>query len=298
MIRLHADSLLKNADWPKRTADRISDLQHTTTESLREHLGPGPHPSGSEQSVHGTRGGEERFQAVKAWGLKKFGDEKKAENFANWFGDSQAVDENGHPLTVYHGTDQKFDQFEIGRTGVRSVMFDTREVETQGVFFSSSHEDAKTYGDNVMPAYLSAQNPFSDPSQFPASTKDPESMKGAKKAWEDAEYIFEPLVYEKNGSKFVDTNYGISATEIDEDGEWVSALFPDGKLDWNVLDEPKVVKRMKERGYDSAFVSEQNDESGASWFITSPNQIKSATGNRGTFDPNSPKINEAHDGTS
>lgn len=240
--------------------------------------------------------GDYRPQVV-SWAKDRFGDAVAEngrpvwQNFTEWFGDSQVVDADGNPLVVYHGTDEEFDVFEMNRPARRAVMFDEREVESQGSFFSEDEADARSYGRNVMPVYLSVQNPFIQPDYIPISSRDPEAVQLAQRAWEDAEYILEPLIYEDaQGRRLIDYNNGISATEVDPDGEWIGKLFVDGKIDWDVLDNPDVVARMKERGYDGARVNEPNDESGSSWFVVRDVQVKSATGNQGTFGLESPSI--------
>jgi len=58
---------------------------------------------------------------------------------------------------------------------------------------------------------------------------------------------------------------------------------------------------LRKRGHDGVIFKGPVAPSGLSdnqFMVFDPTQIKSATGNRGTFDPNSPKINEAHDGPS
>jgi len=69
------------------------------------------------------------------------------EAFKKWFGDSKVVDKDGNPVVVYHGTDSKFKKF------------NTKE----GAFFFGGWEAesfAKTYGKNVVPAYVRITNPF------------------------------------------------------------------------------------------------------------------------------------------
>jgi hypothetical protein len=68
--------------------------------------------------------------------------------FKNWFGDSKVVDDKGQPLVVYHGTDAEFDVFD------RKKQRDGRLGK--GFYFTSSPEEAKLYGKNVMPVYLQA----------------------------------------------------------------------------------------------------------------------------------------------
>jgi hypothetical protein len=84
--------------------------------------------------------------------------------FNDWFGASQAVNEDGTPQVYYHGTTRVFDNFDMGRT---SQLVDA-------MFFSPDPEFANKYtepsaaeivrGDsvlpNMMPAYISIQNPF------------------------------------------------------------------------------------------------------------------------------------------
>ncbi|MCL2017991.1 MAG: hypothetical protein FWG80_04455 [Alphaproteobacteria bacterium] len=72
--------------------------------------------------------------------------------FKNWFGDSKVVDETGKPMIVYHGTDATFDTFDdkffkVGVTG-------------KGFYFTDSNESGGGFGQNVMPVYLSLQNPL------------------------------------------------------------------------------------------------------------------------------------------
>lgn len=67
--------------------------------------------------------------------------------FKRWFGDSKVVDKDGNPVVVYHGTDSKFKKFNT----------------EEGAFFFGGWEAesfAKTYGKNVVPAYVRITNPF------------------------------------------------------------------------------------------------------------------------------------------
>jgi len=115
--------------------------------------------------------------------------------FKNWFKKSKVVDNQGNPLVVYHGTTEDFDTFDATRGGGTTGAPDARK----GFFFSSDPEIAASYaemfdtyvnqfGDNrfskmyadfneallsligapsqrmhgaqVMPVYISIQNPF------------------------------------------------------------------------------------------------------------------------------------------
>lgn len=97
--------------------------------------------------------------------------EEGIKNFHRWFGDSKAVDKHGRPLVVYHGTANKFDEFDKSKIG------STYDVDDHGFYFTSLHHEAdkwadsaerlgiknKTskYGDSrVIPAYVNLHHPW------------------------------------------------------------------------------------------------------------------------------------------
>jgi hypothetical protein len=222
--------------------------------------------------------------------------------FKRWFGDSKVVDENGDPLVVYHGSGTAPQQaenfkFEAGRAGKRMVLFSETDTVSSGMFFSPSREDAESYGGNVGEYYLSVQNPLINPRSMPLSSRSsPAEKAAAMKAWDDVKHIFEPVIAPTldfdgtpNGGWSVDTDGGVSTQQGNTDEELMDALFVNDQIEWHHLDDPEVAARMKERGYDGVRVYEPNDNSGMSWFVLSPSQIKSVN-NRGTFDPNDDRI--------
>lgn len=200
--------------------------------------------------------------------------------FKRWFGDSKVVDENGDPLVVYHGSDNSFSAFEMGRQTQRYVAMAQLERQSQGAFFSPIKDDAESYGGDVRAFYLSVERPLENPNQI----ADGERSAQLKS---DIEYIFGPAIDE---SGYIDTDGGVSRIPVDAKGLWIDEVMPEGMVDWYLLDNPEVVARLKERGYDGAKVYEPNDESGYSWFVTEPTKIKSATDNTGTFDPDNADI--------
>ncbi len=118
------------------------------------------------------------------------GDVVNTPEFKSWFLNSKIVDKNGKPLIVYHGTHRDFTQFQVGAEMASDGGFYGR-----GVYFSPNPEMAGDYamkrtpktqpanveflsdidakaaeqfgdvggdvkGANVMPVYVSLQNPF------------------------------------------------------------------------------------------------------------------------------------------
>lgn len=71
--------------------------------------------------------------------------------FRAWFAGSKVVDSEGKPLRVYHGTLEKFQQFDPSKA---------RRGESGIVQFTDNPELASGYGDRVMPVFLSLKNPM------------------------------------------------------------------------------------------------------------------------------------------
>lgn len=93
--------------------------------------------------------------------------------FQEWFKGSKAVDENGKPLKVFHGTWREFSDFDTGKSS--------------GIgYFTTSQEVAKTYAGgtkgNVIQAYLSLQNPIT---VKPWDTINEKFIESAKKSGHD-----------------------------------------------------------------------------------------------------------------
>ena len=80
--------------------------------------------------------------------------------FKRWFMDSKVVDEDGKPLVVYHGTDEKFNAFDMSKGRAN--------MDIQGAFFSPYELDAEGYGKNVGAYYLSIQNPADEGTAYKA----------------------------------------------------------------------------------------------------------------------------------
>ena len=75
----------------------------------------------------------------------------ETKEFKDWFGDSKVVDKDGNPLVMYHSTTKDFDTFDTSR----------RALNGEGSWFSDTPLNSYADGDggNIMPVYLSLQNP-------------------------------------------------------------------------------------------------------------------------------------------
>lgn len=93
----------------------------------------------------------------------------RTEAFKNWFGDwehdpeqaSKVVDENGEPLVVYHGTQNRgFTVFEksMMRSG-GAKKNKGKNLYGDGFYFASDYYTAQSYGRNILECFLNIKNP-------------------------------------------------------------------------------------------------------------------------------------------
>lgn len=193
--------------------------------------------------------------------------------FKRWFGKSLVREpltnskerlEDKKPLVVYHATKGDFHTFETGRTtGNNYGLLGDVETQRHALFFAEDPSFAEGYGkgegQNVMPVYLKIENPL---------------------------YLDE----------------GISGHDLAEILKHTDKItrrdFYDVPADqmWQAFDDEfgkNFVDAAKAAGFDGAFMIESDPKTGESrnvWAAFDPEQIKSATGNRGTFDPSDPNI--------
>lgn len=217
-----------------------------------------------------STGGQEFDQAVS---------QTETKAFKRWFGDSKAVAsvnaETGQPIVstkepkklvpqiMYHTTRNDFSTFEIGRMTTNSSTFGDWETYRAAVFVTPELEASQAYGKsggefaqgaNVIPLYVKAENPLDLTGNYlPQDVRDRLADAGAP-------------------------------ARLLRDFSWATFDDADGKA---------FVDAAKALGYDSAIFNDDNpdtSESFEAWAIFSPNQIKSAIGNNGDFDPGNPSI--------
>ena len=102
--------------------------------------------------------------------------EEGIRNFWRWFGDSKVVDAEGRPQVVYHGTQADFDTFQKDAVGSNFGLDDEGFFFTDNTIQASGYADPQSQflaagmadnrnlepkqGANVLPVYLSLQNPL------------------------------------------------------------------------------------------------------------------------------------------
>jgi len=174
--------------------------------------------------------------------------------FKRWFGESKVVDADGEPLVVYHGTDDNFSEF----SGAGGVNYFTPDA---------AYADRFTAGGSIMPVYLSIKNPL------------------------DARDLGDGDLTAPRLIQFLRRN-NISSAAFERK---VNESFkPNGVPPfWQLLREsPGLFDVMRDEGYDGVILKEHIGQHVADAYLTfkDPAQIKSAIGNRGTYDPTNPDI--------
>ncbi len=228
--------------------------------------GAGARAEGFTQEAPQTGGQEYSGRGVQ--------DQTNTEAFKRWFKDSKVVDADGKPLVVYHGTRTGgFNEFKPNFRKGEQLGF--------GMHFASSRDFAQRYAEDdtvarrgkspqVYDTYLSIQNPLNANSIVYEGTKE-----------------FD-LASRLAGSKLF--------TQKSEDGR--RAAFMQNAID--STSPQRAEKLIKEAGYDGVFYRArlgQRTPYGAtysgeseSFIVFEPQQIKSATGNRGTFSESEKRI--------
>jgi len=205
-------------------------------------------------------------------------DVSKNDAFKKWFGNSKVVDENGKPLVMYHGT-TNFQETD-GKPIFKPSEKVNRSNNIDGFYFTSNPREASGYstsGENativedaeVIPAYLSIQNPF---------------VKGSKVTPEMLKAYQDEIIKDNAhmGDRAIDYARG-KAEIMKERGESGRSSAP--QIFPNISFPTDAMQRvLKAGGYDGF------QDGDSHWIAFDSNQIKSAVGNTGAFNPEEQSI--------
>lgn len=207
----------------------------------------------------------------------------KTQQFKRWFGDwenhpkaaSKVVNTDGTPKVVYHGTNADFWTFSLANRGKNG------EKLGVGYYFVDNKSSAERYGDRVVEAYLDIKKPASA-----------EVMEISRKDWEKfldfaIEHRDEYIDGEWKGN---DINKEYELTDFDygsNDAELIKG-FLNGIAAGNKDVTEAYLEMLKDStGYDGIVYNTDNTD----YYVAfTPEQIKSATDNIGTFDKDNKDI--------
>ena len=200
---------------------------------------------------------------VLSWAKKKFKDETKAQKFAEWFGDSKVVDSNGEPLVVYKAM-SGYD-FNLGP----SYNFKGQVIKPAQPGFEKPLDVIKRT--SKLPTFDKADPEGVEIAGFFGGKEIANKFANNPNAGMDSIYP----VFLKMEKPYV----------IDAKGE------PAGKFQFGATGKP-IRDAIRSNEYDGVIIENTGDE-GTIHVALKANFIKSATGNKGTFNPDSNKINES-----
>jgi predicted GNAT family acetyltransferase len=237
-------------------------------------------------------------------------DQTETPEFKRWFGDSKVVDESGRPMVMYHGTERaEFDVF----NRLKSTEWRQPSMDTVGSWFSnnpSQKDGAGLYGSTLMPVYLSIKNPkkyrmFNDflrDMHRAAGRPMPENAPG-RGSTEELRAELKSQGYD--GIEFEQTDNGSLMQDIRDMQDSVERAKQE---EFSVPRRDRMPYTQKRERLEQTLKSMRKElgEFGSStefdgqrvFIAFEPEQIKSAIGNNGQFDPNNPDIRRSTGRTS
>lgn len=239
----------------------------------------------------------------------------QSQQFKRWFGDwqnhpenaSKVVNEDGTPKVVYHQTAEDFTVFEPRHQGAG-----TRDSDTPfGIFMKSSDKNIGLNGEKQMALYARIVNPLTvvDRADMIYQLKriSPEYVKAAdelhelnnayQKKYDDATKAFKDYIVEWRKA-----HPDASRTALYDDAGFTEVYNAED----NILDEweaearklelrskEAITRDLESHGYDGVIIQFDKGSWGRStdaYIALRPEQVKSATDNVGTFDPENADI--------
>lgn len=191
--------------------------------------------------------------------------------FHNWFGESKVVNEDGSPKVMYHGSAASFTAFDKKKARSSGLY-------GRGFYFTDSDSHAGQYGSPYQ-VYLKVENPLTPGGGMVTRTQVKKFLEAVAENEDD--YSIENYgtydvgeilnkVYQKDAFALIQD---VNATAI---GDFVEAV--------------KLFNEVNGTEYDGIIVPTET-------VVFEPTQIKSATDNIGTYDPENPDIRFSLKGT-
>lgn len=205
--------------------------------------------------------------------------------FKRWFGDSKVVDADGKPLVVYHGTNQSFDAFSKARLGMM-----TRAQSATAFYFTNDPQEASLYADAAarktvtdIDAYERKIAKLKVDIARAERARDWDRYEKLTEQWEDLEI---GATRDESGGNVVPAYLSIKNPLVVQ----VGGAIASGKVQEHI-------DQARANGHDGVILRDIDDSPQfmagrhADHFIAfEPQQVKSAIGNKGTFDPANPDI--------
>jgi hypothetical protein len=228
--------------------------------------------------------------------------------FREWFGQSKIVDAEGRPRVMYHGTARDITEFKPKQAGAIFVTEDPRFAEDfsymsevwmidHATQFLSEQEIKKAVAAGVMkmaqgvPKQEQIQM-LTEILQFPIDSvvRDPDATEirnEIAKRLPSKPNILPVYVRAENPFDFENQGH----LEAIRSMPGVPVHYQRIRRgEWSAIEEPDVQEAIQKAGFDSFYITEGGRKNLA---VYDPNQLKSVTGNIGTYGQREPTINEA-----
>jgi hypothetical protein len=237
--------------------------------------------------------------------------------FKQWFGNSKIVNPDGTPKVMYHGTARDISVFKPKQAGAIFLTSNPKFAKT----FSETSDTYIVYekfkelplklkekvmkqalklakGNGVIDPYnanYAMQTALTDGnlSKYGIDWHLRKFMEPYLDTGENimpffvrAEKPFDYSLYDEDGlDALLNKNTKLKDKYTDEIDTRIFSMIADGS--WKEIEKPSIQNRLRDLGFDSFYVMEGGQKNLA---VYDPSQIKSATGNQGTYDINNPDI--------
>ena len=209
---------------------------------------------------------------------------RDTDQFKEWFGNSKIVNADGTPKVMYHGTARDISTFKPKQANAIFLTDDIKFAES----FSGLSEDymIREALSNLPPVEREALFAKADASAAQNETSPSDEVNNLAKALLPSNANIMPVYVSAQNPFEFDSAVDIRRLKsvADFDAETIAGIQLG---DWNTIESSDVQDAIKEAGFDSFYVKEGGRKNLA---VYKPEQIKSATGNVGTFDKYNPDI--------
>ena len=185
-------------------------------------------------------------------------------------------DKSGKPRVFYHGSGRDIHEFDPAK-GNPQAIFATHDPGYASWYAERAlKRHDKGEHPAVYPVHINAKNPF-----------DYENPKHVEKVMD----LFRSLDPVINADRY----HGLFPAEKEQRAKDRHKLFKDAisEGEWQDIENPAVQAAIRQAGFDAFHTNEEGFKNLAAF---DPRQVKSAIGNRGTFDPQDPNITKAAGG--
>ena len=226
--------------------------------------------------------------------------------FQQWFGESKVKDETGVPKVMYHSTYSDFgvpkvnygaDEykqwgFHVGTTEAAESRLGLKEYEAK-----ANREPVGDAAANIMPVFVKSDNPLRLDENRTGRWGVEDVMRAVMEKADKGEIpgVSQDAIDNYFNDQFdIGSEIGVSPAPGDPDYDPdAQERFWNDAEGWQPGEKSEYLKAfLQQLGYDSIVYDNKFEGGGDSYILFNPAQVKSVTGNQGTYSPESDNISE------